>query len=240
MKAVSIVIFAFLSTVVLSTSLPDGKIHVHYHLDQPIKADRASGIVSRLINSTIHKENPKIEYHLHFEELLSDSDDQVQIEDLDIGGIIQKAKEGFEKVKHKIASIHLPHISLPELKQTIIDLSKVASHLLGCAQVLQKVIPNMILFAKAAATSNSVEAVDQILKILTYMPDISSKCLGQNFDIPKNIMDEIQCATDIAALAGRIGQFVLAPTTIISNLGGLKDMIDLIPKTTSDCTGAFN
>lgn len=254
----SAIIFALLATVALTAVVPDAnsKFHVHLHIDQPVKTTKMGGIVRNLIQSTINK--PNVELHLHVDEFVLDDEalEDFNIKDIikDIGkevtkgfnilkqGIqvaMDKAKTAFDKVKSDISKIQLPKINLPAVIATTIKIAEIASKLIPCATTLKNVLPNLIGFAKAAAANSAGEAVQQLLAMLRYMPEITDKCLNKPFNIPPNVMSKIQCGADIVALAAIVAQFIMAPANIIGNINGLKSMIELIPTTISDCTGAF-
>jgi phage-related minor tail protein len=153
---------------------------------------------------------------------------------------ISKSQDAFNKVKNEIQSIRLPPINIPNLVEPIINIAKIAVRLIPCALTLKKAIPNMIGFAKAAAANSAAEAVRQLLGLLQYMPEITEKCLNKVFTIPPKVMSKIQCGADIVALAAIVIQFIVFPENVIGNIQGLQSMIELIPATISDCTGAFN
>jgi len=152
---------------------------------------------------------------------------------------IRETENAFNKVKNEISSIKLPHITIPELIEKIIQIVDIIERLIPCAQSLQKAMPFMISFAKSAAAEDAAGAVLALLSMLQFMPDITEKCVGQPFSIPKETMDKIQCAADIVALTAIVVQFVVFPENVIGNMNGLKSMIEMIPRTISDCTGAF-
>ena len=258
MKTVLILILALLETTVLSTSaLFEKRIPAHLHLNQPVRASRASGVVSQLVRQTTERGNAEIEYHIHMDQIVADLDNIDDIEDFGIGDIfkgivkgfdilkqgidiaINKAAGAFNKVKNEISHIRLPPIKIPKLVLPVINIAKVASRMVPCAMKLKSILPNLFNFAKAASANNASQAVKELLAMLRYMPDISSKCINKPFKIPPKVMSKIQCGADITALAAIVGQFILAPENVIGNINGIRSMIDLIPTTISDCTGAF-
>ena len=258
----SVIIFALLATVALSAVVPDvsNKLHVHLHIDQPIKTNRIDGIVRNLIHNAINK--PEVEYHLHLDELVAEDEEfeteftieDEALEDFNIGGAIKKgvnvlkngiqgainkAKGAFNKIKHEIAKIHLPAVKLPKILTPVIQIAKIVSKLVPCAMTIKNAIPSLVSFAKAVAANKAADAVEQLMNVLKYMPDISSKCLNKPFNIPSKVMNKIQCAADIVALAAVVGEFIVNPVNVINTINGIRSLIDLIPKAVSDCTGAF-
>ena len=250
----SVLIFALLATAAFSAVVPDvnSKLRVHLHVDQPIKTNRIDGIVRNLIHNVINK--PEVEYHLHLDELVADDE---AIENFDIIDVfkdvvngfniltqgiqvaINRAGEGFNRIRGELSKIALPKINFPSLVEPIIQIAKVASNMIPCAQTLKNALPNLMGFARAAAANNAAEAVRQLISMLTYMPDISSKCLNKAFSIPPKVMSKIQCGADIVGLAAVVAQFIVSPANLIGTINGLRSMIELIPVTIADCTGAF-
>jgi len=152
---------------------------------------------------------------------------------------LKKTDEAFHHVKKEIEKLKLPLIKIPKLIEPIINISKLASKLIPCGMAFKKAAPALFKFAKAAVTNSAADAVEALLGILQYLPDITEKCIGKTFKIPPNVMNKIQCVADIVALAAIVGQFILAPENIIATVSNLTSLIDLIPRTISDCTGAF-
>ena len=248
----SAIIFALLATVALTAVVPDvnSKLRVHLHVDQPIKTNRIDGIVRNLIHNAVNKPGVNVEYHLHLDELIAVDEplEQNIIDDIVSGfsilkqGIeiaVRKTGDAFNKVKGELSKITLPKINLPAVIATTIKIAEIAQSLVPCANTLKQVLPHLIGFAKAAAANAAGEAVKNLLNMLTYMPDITSKCINKPFTIPPKVMSKIQCGADIVALAAIVTQFIMAPANIIHNISGLKSMIELIPTTYADCTGAF-
>lgn len=262
MKALLVALFV---TAAVAASLDN--VQLHFHINKPVSDTRLKGLVNNLVNSVIHKDQKNVDIHLHLEDLSGFAGEEV--EDFSFGDIVNKVKDGvntvvdgikkgfdvtkqgidvairgsesaFNKVKNEIQSIHLPQINIPNLVEPVINIAKIASNLVPCALTLKKILPNMIGFAKAAGANNAGECVRQLITMLPNLPEITQKCLNKPFNIPPKVMSKIQCGADIVALAAIVTQFIVLPENVLGNLNGLKSMIELIPQTISDCTGAFN
>eukprot|EP00331_Platyophrya_macrostoma_P005523 CAMPEP_0176411248 /NCGR_PEP_ID=MMETSP0127-20121128/3504_1 /TAXON_ID=938130 /ORGANISM="Platyophrya macrostoma, Strain WH" /LENGTH=277 /DNA_ID=CAMNT_0017790829 /DNA_START=13 /DNA_END=849 /DNA_ORIENTATION=+ len=173
-------------------------------------------------------------------EIIDDAEKGFDITKHEIDFAIKACEYAFNAVKHKIENIKLPYIDLPALVEPIIKVVEIIENLIPCAKTLQSALPKMIAFAKATAAEDTAGAVKNLLDFLHLMPDISQKCLKKPFTIPANAMNRIQCAADIVGLTADVVQFVVTPEDIIHDIYSLGHMIDFIPQTISDCTGAFN
>jgi len=253
----SVIVFALFLTVAFATTI---KVEpVYENTPTPVRNPN-SGVVSMLVRASLNKETflPRLPAGSHVSagnfKPGSGSGrppaDLVDIEDFDIKkgfsilkeGIevaIRKAKEGFQKMREKIRSIKLPKIDIPALIQKVINFGKVLLRLYPCAKVLQKLTPNFIKYAEEVAIGNAEAAVEELLTVLQDMPEITQACIGQPFEIPAEDMEILVCTADMIALASKLASFVLFPELVLANLGGLVNMVKMIPKTVSDCTGAF-
>ena len=104
---------------------------------------------------------------------------------------------------------------------------------------LKKAVPFLFNFAKAAVAGSSADAVQSLLSMLQYMPEITEKCVGKLFSIPPSTMNKIQCAADIVGLAAIVGELILAPEEVLATKNIVVILADLVPQTIADCTGAF-
>ena len=156
---------------------------------------------------------------------------------LNIHNAIQKTQDAFDQVKEQIRSIRLPQITIPKLVEPIISISKLTVKLIPCGISLQKAIPSLLAFAKAASVNNAAEAVQQLFGVLKFMPEIFEKCIRKIFSIPTDTMNTEQCAADIVGLTAIFGQFILAPENVIMTASNLHTLVELVPKTIADCTG---
>ena len=152
---------------------------------------------------------------------------------------IKETEKAFNNVKRDIETIILPKINIPKLIEITINIAKLAVKLIPCGMALKKAAPAFFSFAKAAVAGSAAGAVQSLMSMLQYMPEISEKCIGRAFNIPPNIMNKIQCAADIVGLAAIVGQLILAPEQVIATVNSIISLIDLVPKTIADCTGAF-
>mgnify|MGYP000873027880 CR=1 FL=1 len=152
---------------------------------------------------------------------------------------IKQTEKAFKIVKNEIENLKLPFINIPKLIQPIINIGKLATRIIPCGVALKNAIPPLFNFAKAAVTGNAAKSVESLMALLEYMPDISEKCTGSPFTIPPNFMNKAQCIADIVALATMVGQLILAPENVIATYHNIKGLVDLIPNTIADCTGAF-
>ena len=152
---------------------------------------------------------------------------------------IKQTEKAFNNVKRDIEKIILPKINIPKLIQPIINIAKLVVKLIPCGMALKKAAPAFFSFAKAAVAGSAAGAVQSLMSMLQYMPEITEKCVGRAFKIPPNIMSKVQCAADIVGLAAIVGQLILAPEHVIATVNSIVSLVDLIPRTISDCTGAF-
>ena len=156
-----------------------------------------------------------------------------------IGVAIQETEKAFNHVKKDIETIILPKINIPKLIEITINVAKLAVKLIPCGMAIKKAAPAFFNFAKSAAAGSAGPAVQSLMSMLQYMPEITEKCVGKPFNIPSKIMSKVQCAADIVGLAAVVGQLILAPENIIASVNGITSLVTLIPNTISDCTGAF-
>ena len=156
-----------------------------------------------------------------------------------IGVAIQETEKAFNHVKKDIETIILPKINIPKLIEITINIAKLAVKLIPCGMAIKKAAPAFFNFAKSAAAGSAGPAVQSLMSMLQYMPEITEKCVGKPFNIPSKIMSKVQCAADIVGLAAVVGQLILAPENVIASVNGITSLVTLIPNTISDCTGAF-
>ena len=156
-----------------------------------------------------------------------------------IGVAIKETEKAFNTVKREIESIKLPKINIPKLIEITINIAKLAVKLIPCGMALKKAAPAFFSFAKAAVAGSAASAVQSLMSMLQYMPEITEKCVGKPFNIPPNIMSKVQCAADIVGLAAIVGQLILAPEQVIATINNITSLVDLVPRTIADCTGAF-
>jgi len=254
----SVIVFALFLTVAFATTI---KVEpVYENTPTPVRNPN-SGVVSMLVRASLNKETflPRLPAGSHVSagnfKPGSGSGrppaDLVDIEDFDIEagfsivkeGIqtaIRKAKEAFLKVKEKLKNIKLPKFDLPKLVRPIINLGKIVVRLIPCAKSLTRLAPIFIVYAEKVALGDASEAVEELLKVLEVMPEISLACVGRPFEIEAEDMDAIVCAADMISLASKLSAYILVPELVLANPKGAISIVTLIPKTISDCTGAFS
>eukprot|EP00331_Platyophrya_macrostoma_P007775 CAMPEP_0176430520 /NCGR_PEP_ID=MMETSP0127-20121128/14300_1 /TAXON_ID=938130 /ORGANISM="Platyophrya macrostoma, Strain WH" /LENGTH=247 /DNA_ID=CAMNT_0017812421 /DNA_START=34 /DNA_END=777 /DNA_ORIENTATION=+ len=244
----SLIFVALFLTVAFATTI---KVEpVYDNSPVPVKIPN-SGVVSMLIRSTVNKNPSDLRYRIRDGELTADPAATAEIEDFEIiihgfsilkQGIqtaITKAKEAFEKIKERLKQILLPKINFPNLVQPFIDFGKLVAKMIPCAKALYKIGPVLVTYAEKVARGDTAEAVEELLKVLETMPEITSACIDEPFEIEAEDMNLILCTADVLALSSSLSVYLYAPEFILANPLGLKNMIKMIPKTISDCTGAF-